>query len=184
MAETLTLELPARAAGLQQALARIEGWCAAQGLPRDLALRLLVVVEELFTNSVKYGYGAECDRPVRLALAPAGAGVELAYEDEAPPFDPTAWRGALPESAPLCSFRVITTLDPETRAPRVSRCAIRIGRAGAVNAALLAASIVGARHPEHREAVRRYRDAQTAAVLAHPDPRPDSPATPPGTPRA
>lgn len=39
---------------------------------------------------------------------------------------------ALPETAPLCSFRVITTLDPTTRAPRVSRCAIRIGRAGAV----------------------------------------------------
>ena len=64
---------------------------------------------------------------------------------------------------------------------------LAIGRAGAVNAALLAASIVGAKHPEHREAVRRYREAQTAAVLAHPDPRPDataSPATPPGTSRA
>lgn len=44
---------------------------------------------------------------------------------------PTLLR-ALPESAPLCSFRVITTLDPATGAPRVSRCAIRIGRAGAV----------------------------------------------------
>ncbi len=38
---------------------------------------------------------------------------------------------ALPETAPLCSFRVITSLDPTTRAPHVSRCAIRIGRAGA-----------------------------------------------------
>jgi hypothetical protein len=44
---------------------------------------------------------------------------------------PTLLR-ALPESAPLCSLRVITTLDVETRKPRVSRCAIRIGRAGAV----------------------------------------------------
>ncbi|MFN8635868.1 MAG: 5-(carboxyamino)imidazole ribonucleotide mutase [Chloroflexota bacterium] len=48
---------------------------------------------------------------------------------------------------------------------------LAIGRAGAVNAALLAASIVGTAHPEHREAVRRHREAQTAAVLAHPDPR-------------
>ena len=38
---------------------------------------------------------------------------------------------ALPESAPLSSFRVITTLDAVTREPRVTRCAIRIGRAGA-----------------------------------------------------
>lgn len=48
---------------------------------------------------------------------------------------------------------------------------LAIGRAGAVNAALLAASIVGTRHPEYRDAVRRYRAAQTEAVLAQPDPR-------------
>jgi 5-(carboxyamino)imidazole ribonucleotide mutase len=60
--------------------------------------------------------------------------------------------------------------------------ALAIGRAGAINAALLAASIVGARHPEHREAVRRHREAQTAAVLANPDPRLD--ATADGPPRA
>src|SRR3954462_10764444 len=49
--------------------------------------------------------------------------------------------------------------------------AVAIGRAGAINAALLAASIVGVQHPAHREAVRRHRAAQTEAVLAHPDPR-------------
>ena len=48
---------------------------------------------------------------------------------------------------------------------------LAIGRAGAINAALLAASIVGNKHPEYREAVRRHRQAQTEAVLAHPDPR-------------
>jgi 5-(carboxyamino)imidazole ribonucleotide mutase len=48
---------------------------------------------------------------------------------------------------------------------------LAIGRAGAINAALLAASIVGAAHPEHREAVRRHREALRDSVLAHPDPR-------------
>lgn len=48
---------------------------------------------------------------------------------------------------------------------------VAIGRAGAVNAALLAASILGAQHPRFRAALRRYRDEQTQAVLAHPDPR-------------
>jgi 5-(carboxyamino)imidazole ribonucleotide mutase len=48
---------------------------------------------------------------------------------------------------------------------------LAIGRAGAVNAALLAASIVGVKHPEHREAVRRHKVALTEAVLAQPDPR-------------
>jgi 5-(carboxyamino)imidazole ribonucleotide mutase len=48
---------------------------------------------------------------------------------------------------------------------------LAIGRAGAVNAALLAASILGGRHPEFRRAVEEYRAAQTQAVLAAPDPR-------------
>lgn len=48
---------------------------------------------------------------------------------------------------------------------------LAIGRAGAVNAALMAAAILGIRHPEIREALRRYRAEQTQAVLDNPDPR-------------
>jgi 5-(carboxyamino)imidazole ribonucleotide mutase len=48
---------------------------------------------------------------------------------------------------------------------------LAIGRAGAINAALLAAAIIGNNHPEVREALRRYRERQTQAVLDNPDPR-------------
>jgi 5-(carboxyamino)imidazole ribonucleotide mutase len=48
---------------------------------------------------------------------------------------------------------------------------LAIGRAGAVNAALLATSILAGRHPDYRVALKRYRDRQTAEVLAQPDPR-------------
>jgi len=50
---------------------------------------------------------------------------------------------------------------------------LAIGKAGAVNAALLAAAILGGKRPEIREAVRAWRAAQTDAVLAAPDPRSD-----------
>jgi len=43
---------------------------------------------------------------------------------------------------------------------------LAIGRAGATNAALLAAAILAIRHRELRVAVRRYREAQTAEILA------------------
>lgn len=49
--------------------------------------------------------------------------------------------------------------------------ALAIGKAGAKNAALLAAQILGAKHPSIRDAVRRHREMQTRAVLEHPDPR-------------
>jgi 5-(carboxyamino)imidazole ribonucleotide mutase len=48
---------------------------------------------------------------------------------------------------------------------------LAIGRAGAVNAALLAAAILGTSRPAIREALRAYKERQTADVLAHPDPR-------------
>lgn len=47
---------------------------------------------------------------------------------------------------------------------------LAIGRAGAVNAALLAASIVGLGNADAAEAVEAYRRAQTERVLADPDP--------------
>ena len=48
---------------------------------------------------------------------------------------------------------------------------LAIGRAGAVNAALLAAAILGNKYPAIREALRAYREQQTRSVLDHPDPR-------------
>lgn len=48
---------------------------------------------------------------------------------------------------------------------------LAIGRAGAVNAALLAASIVANKHDEYREALLAYRAKQTQSVLDNSDPR-------------
>ncbi len=48
---------------------------------------------------------------------------------------------------------------------------LAIGRAGAINAALLAAAIVSNKHPQYRQAVNEYRESQTDKVNANPDPR-------------
>jgi len=48
---------------------------------------------------------------------------------------------------------------------------LAIGRAGAVNAALLAAAILAVKRPELREQLRRYRETQAQRILAEPDPR-------------
>jgi len=47
---------------------------------------------------------------------------------------------------------------------------VAIGDSGAVNAALLAAAILALKHPPIAAALDRYRSAQTAHVLDHPDP--------------
>jgi 5-(carboxyamino)imidazole ribonucleotide mutase len=48
---------------------------------------------------------------------------------------------------------------------------LAIGQAGATNAGLLAAAILGNKRPPIRAALRKYRDSQTQTLLAQTDPR-------------
>ncbi len=48
---------------------------------------------------------------------------------------------------------------------------LAIGRAGAINAALLAAAMLGNHYPEYKIALKQYREMQTSSVLSHSDPR-------------
>jgi 5-(carboxyamino)imidazole ribonucleotide mutase len=45
---------------------------------------------------------------------------------------------------------------------------LAIGKAGAVNAALLALAILGGKYPEYRRAYDEFREKQTARVTADP----------------
>ena len=47
---------------------------------------------------------------------------------------------------------------------------LAIGKAGAINAALLAAAALGNKYPKIREDLKKFRSAQTKNVLALPDP--------------
>ena len=47
---------------------------------------------------------------------------------------------------------------------------LAIGKAGAINAALLAAAILGAKHPAIRETLRKFRTKQTDRILTQPNP--------------
>jgi 5-(carboxyamino)imidazole ribonucleotide mutase len=48
---------------------------------------------------------------------------------------------------------------------------LAIGKAGAINAALLAAAILANKYPETADALARFRATQTQDVLDNPDPR-------------
>lgn len=48
---------------------------------------------------------------------------------------------------------------------------LAIGRAGAINAALLATAILANKYPQFKAALQAYRQQQTQAVLDNPDPR-------------
>lgn len=79
---------PARMDSMHDIRKFVEDAGAAAGLKREDSLKLLLVIEELFTNTVMHGYGGDTDSPVWLALEAISGGVRLSYEDEAPPHDP------------------------------------------------------------------------------------------------
>jgi len=68
----------------------IEGFCEGSGVPRDSCLKVCLVLEELFLNTVKHGHRGGSDAPVWIRLTADDGQVSLTYEDRAPPFNPFA----------------------------------------------------------------------------------------------
>ena len=67
----------------------LESFCAQAAIGRDGCLRLNLVLEELFTNTVRHGHRGDSEAPVWVSLATSQDGrVALSYEDTAPPFNP------------------------------------------------------------------------------------------------
>jgi serine/threonine-protein kinase RsbW len=86
----LQLVRSARFDVLIDTLHQLEAFAKRHAVAGDAVARLLIIVEELYSNSIKYGYGGPCDREIRLTLT-LHPGVTLIYQDDAPPFDPTSW---------------------------------------------------------------------------------------------
>jgi 5-(carboxyamino)imidazole ribonucleotide mutase len=114
----------------------------------------------------EYASTAEA-RGVRVIIAGAGGAAHLPGV--------TAAKTALPvlgvpvESA---SLRGLDSLLSIVQMPAgIPVGTLAIGKAGAVNAAILAATILGTAEPKYRQAVHEYRAKQTQAVVDTPDPR-------------
>ena len=78
----------------REALPRIGAFlaevCEAGGIGRAICLRVTLLVEELFTNTVVHGHRGDSEAPVYLQCEVAPGRIALVYEDTAPAFDPFA----------------------------------------------------------------------------------------------
>ena len=66
----------------------VASFCSHHGISREDALRITLVVEELFLNIVSHGYRETAGGAVRLSLSLDVGSVRLVCEDRAPPYDP------------------------------------------------------------------------------------------------
>ena len=82
----------ARTAELRRIAAFIEAFCSQAGIARERGLRLNLVLEELFVNTIRHGLRGERDAPVWITLEAQDGAVRVTYEDNAPPFNPYAYQ--------------------------------------------------------------------------------------------
>src|SRR5471032_856246 len=107
------------------------------------------------------------DRGLRVIIAGAGGAAHL-------PGMAAAWTSLPVLGVPVESkvLKGIDSLLSIVQMPAgIPVATLAIGRAGAVNAALLSASILGAKHPHFHTVLKKFRAEQTDSVLDNPDPR-------------
>jgi 5-(carboxyamino)imidazole ribonucleotide mutase len=112
-----------------------------------------------------YATGAE-RRGIQVIIAGAGGAAHLPGMTASKTVLPVL--GVPVESKALKGLDSLLSIAQMPRGVPVGTLAI--GRSGAVNAALLAAAILGVRFSAVRRALRKFRSDQTGLVLANPDP--------------
>lgn len=85
---------PARLNAMREVRGFIESFCGDAEISHEPGLRLNLVIEELFTNTIKHGHRGDCDCLVWIALDARGGNVTLTYIDQAPAFNPFGIMGA------------------------------------------------------------------------------------------
>src|SRR6266516_3054666 len=119
--------------------------------------------------TTEYATGAE-GRGIEVIIAAAGGAAHLAGVVAAHTILPVL--GVPIESPALKGMdSLLSTVQMPGGIPVGT---LAIGKPGAVNAALFATAILGAKHPEFRQAIRKYRATQAQKVLEVSDPRAES----------
>jgi serine/threonine-protein kinase RsbW len=65
-----------------------EAFGRSVGADHGATLRVVLVLEELFTNTVTHGYSAGGEGLIWITLVSQGGAIEITYEDTGPAFDP------------------------------------------------------------------------------------------------
>jgi len=84
------ISVPARHEALVELTEAIGNACKSMAVSDAHCLRLQLLAEELFINTIDHGFSGPSDTVIHLVLVRNAAGLTLRYEDEAPAFDPFA----------------------------------------------------------------------------------------------
>jgi anti-sigma regulatory factor (Ser/Thr protein kinase) len=90
----LSLSFLAQRMFLAGARDRIRQHLEAQGVDETAVYAVDLILEELVGNTIRYGYGGDDERTIRVDVTVSPTTVRVATTDDAKPFDPTTHRSA------------------------------------------------------------------------------------------
>lgn len=86
----LSVVLSNRLPELVELAAKVERFLHFCRVPEPAILQINLALEELLTNTIKYGHADDLRHPIRVSLVVAAGAITVAIEDEAAAFDPFA----------------------------------------------------------------------------------------------
>ncbi|HCF94891.1 MAG TPA: hypothetical protein DEW46_07505 [Verrucomicrobia bacterium] len=87
----LDIEIANHESQLETAMQAVEGFLGECGIQQDVAFRVILAVEELVTNSMKYGYDDDNPHTISISVCIQDTVPEeivLLVQDDGHPFDP------------------------------------------------------------------------------------------------
>ncbi|NLB66016.1 MAG: ATP-binding protein [Lentisphaerae bacterium] len=76
---------------MAQAAREVFDWLVNQPLPSRVKYSVGLAIEELVTNSIKYGYSDDNEHIIRVTISIQPDYIKIVFEDDGNPFDPTAY---------------------------------------------------------------------------------------------
>lgn len=125
-------QIRATALAVKQVSEVLDGFCAAEQLPQDVAWRLRLALDEVVANIVSYATPAGSSTEIDVLFRMDAGVVEVTVTDNGPPFDPLA-RPAPDVTAPLevrqpggLGIALVKSLMDDVRYTRTSRNVLTI----------------------------------------------------------
>lgn len=88
-ANSTDISVCARISDLPRLMRELAEGARQIGIADEVGQRLQLIVEELFTNTVRHGFQGDGDTLVTCRLSAGPEGILLRYADAAPAYDPT-----------------------------------------------------------------------------------------------
>ena len=85
----LSLEFTNDLAELDNLSRNIENFCEVTGLSRKNAFELNLIIDEVFTNIVSYGFNDKKEHRIKIDIRIINGELTVRVEDDGAPFDPT-----------------------------------------------------------------------------------------------